>query len=96
MDITRNQWFMAGLVLLMLGLQLRMVYSYTLTPEFTKILAERSGHPMAAAADSTDTLLGAETKFASKTFQPPEWIGWALLSLGAVLVLHSLAMPRPG
>lgn len=51
---------------------------------------------MAAAANSTDTLLGAETKFPAKTFQPPEWIGWALLSIGAVLVLHSLAMPKPG
>jgi hypothetical protein len=28
---------------------------------------------------------------------PPEWIGWMLISLGSVLVLHSLAMPKgPG
>ncbi len=95
MDITRNQWFLAGLVLLLLGVQLRLVYSYTITPEFTKILAERSGHPMAAASGSTEAVLSAETKFPAKTFQPPEWIGWALLSIGAVFILHSLAMPRP-
>ena len=36
MDINRNQYFMVGLVLLLLGLQLRLVDSYTLTPELTK------------------------------------------------------------
>jgi hypothetical protein len=31
-----------------------------------------------------------------KVLQPPEWLGWCLISVGAVLVLHSLAMNRPG
>ena len=30
-----------------------------------------------------------------KTVRPPEWIGWCLMSVGGVLILHSLAMPRP-
>ena len=37
MDITRNQYFLAGLVLLFLGLQFRLVESFVLTPEFTQI-----------------------------------------------------------
>ena len=31
-----------------------------------------------------------------RTIHPPEWIGYALLSVGSVLVLHSLAMKKPG
>ena len=31
-----------------------------------------------------------------RTFQPPTWLGWALMSVGAVLILHSLAMGKPG
>jgi hypothetical protein len=31
-----------------------------------------------------------------REFKPPQWLGWALMSVGSVLVLHSLAMPKPG
>ena len=31
-----------------------------------------------------------------KVLQPPEWLGWCLMSVGAVLILHSLAMKGPG
>ena len=48
MDITRNQYFFAGLLLLLVGIQLRLVDSADLTPEFTQFLAERTGHPVAA------------------------------------------------
>jgi hypothetical protein len=30
-----------------------------------------------------------------KTVRPPEWLGWCFMSVGGVLILHSLAMPRP-
>jgi hypothetical protein len=39
------------------------------------------------------TDLGAGPK---KVVQPPEWLGWCLMSIGGVLVLHSLAMRKPG
>ena len=42
MDVTRNQYFFAGLLFLMLGGQLRMVDTVELTPEFTQFLAERN------------------------------------------------------
>jgi hypothetical protein len=31
-----------------------------------------------------------------RTLRPPTWLGFALISIGAVLVLHSLAMKKPG
>lgn len=96
MDITRNQFFFAGLLCLLLGGQFRTVESFELTPDFTQFLAERSGHPLAAVNAATQTLVQADEPPAKKVVYPPEWLGWSLLSLGSVLVLHSWGMKKPG
>ncbi len=95
MDINRNQWFLAGIVLLLLGVQFRLVYSAVLTPEFTQFLAERTGHPLASVNAATQSFTPTQTPLAKKTVVPPDYLGWALLSLGSVLVLHSMSMKRP-
>ena len=43
MDLNRNQFFFLGLVVLLIGLQVRFVSSYVLNPKATKFLAERTG-----------------------------------------------------
>jgi hypothetical protein len=96
MDITRNQYFFAGLLFLMLGGQLRMVDTADLTPEFTLFLAERTGHPLAAVNDVSQSLTQSNTPIAKKTVHPPDWLGWSLISIGSVLVLHSWGMKKPG
>jgi hypothetical protein len=96
MDITRNQYFFAGLVLLFLGTEFLMLDNFTLTPEFTQFLADRSGHPMAAVSATTQSLSGSEKAVIQKVCKHPEWLGWSLISLGSVLVLHSWAMKKPG
>ncbi len=73
-----------------------MVESFVLTPQCTKFLAERSGHPMAAASQTAESVVQSEMAFPSKTVRPPESFGWALLSIGSVLVLHALSMKKPG
>ena len=95
MDLTRNQFFFAGLLLLFLGGQFRMVDSFELTPDFTQFLAERTGHPLASVSAATQTLTQSEEPPAKKVVHPPEWIGWSLMSLGCVLVLHSWGMKKP-
>jgi len=95
MEINRNQWFLAGLVLVFLGLQFRLVDSFVLTPEVTQFLAKRTGHPVAAVNSSLQFFAPAVKPVIKKTVQAPEWLGWALLSLGGVLVLHSLGMRKP-
>ncbi|OHB78448.1 MAG: hypothetical protein A2V98_06775 [Planctomycetes bacterium RBG_16_64_12] len=94
MEINRNQWFMAGLVLLFLGLQFHSIDSLVLTPEFTKFLAEHAANPVAAANPAIAAPFSAQA-VAPKTVRPPEWFGWALISVGAVFVLHSLSMTKP-
>jgi hypothetical protein len=96
MDITRNQYFFAGLLCLLLGAQLRMVESFELTPDFTQFLAERTGHPLAGINAATQNVTQSDSPPAKKTCYPPDWLGWSLISLGAVLVLHSWGMKKPG
>ncbi len=94
-DLNRNQLFLAGILFLFLGLQFRCVESYRLTPELTQFLAERTGHPLASVNAATPALTQSGRPLAQKTVQPADWIGWALLSLAATLILQSLIMKRP-
>ena len=96
MDINRNQWFMAGLVMLLLGIQFRVAESFVLTPDCTQLLAQGTGNST-AVADTTSSLLAPfqNAPILKKTVTPPDWVGWVLLSVGLVLCLQSLAMKKP-
>jgi hypothetical protein len=96
MDITRNQYFFAGLACLLMGIQFRLVDSVELTPEFTQFLAERTGHPLASVGATAQTLTQSERPVVKKTVKPPDWLGFSLISMGAVLILHSWGMKKPG
>jgi hypothetical protein len=94
MEMNRNQYFFLGVVVVLLGIQLRVVQEFVLTEEATLFLAERldpSSSEGTMASLSSSVGMGQ-----NKVIQPPEWMGWCLISVGAVLILHSLAMPRPG
>ena len=93
MEITRNQFFMAGLVLVLLGFQFRAIESVELKKQCAEFLAERTDHPLMGVAAQSPALEGAAI---DRVVHPPEWLGWMFLSLGGVLVLHSLAMPKSG
>ena len=96
MEITRNQYFCVGLVLLFLGIEFRAIDSAVLTPEFTNILLKRSGNPVAAVNSVSELLSPSQRPVLQKTVHPPEWIGWSLLTIGCVAVFHALAMAKPG
>lgn len=94
MELNRNQYFFIGLVVLLIGIQVRTVASYTLTHEATKFLAERT-----QSSNANSTLFALSSDMGAgpqKVIQPPEWLGWCLMSVGGVLILHSLAMKKPG
>jgi hypothetical protein len=93
MDLNRNQFFFLGLVVLLIGLQVRCVSSYVLNGKTTQFLAERTGNGPSPVAASFMSMSGSGPQ---KVIEPPEWLGWCLMSVGAVLVLHSLAMKKPG
>src|SRR5262245_37017624 len=99
--MNRNHFFLMGLVLLYVGLQFRFVETFVLNERSSKFLAQRLG-----SGDGSQTLniTQAAQRFfptsmapsSSRSLSPPEWVGWALLSIGSVLVLHALAMQKPG
>ena len=99
MELNRNQFFLIGLVILLLGIQLRVVDSYTLNQKLAEEIAKRRKPTPVAASFGTmgDTFA---TPMAAPAFNrnldPPGWLGWALISVGGVLICHSLAMRKPG
>lgn len=99
MDFNRYQCFMAGLVVFLLGIQLRMVEAFVLNERATQFLAQRmqeiKGNQVASAGD-LPTLFAAQAPIAKKRLDPPKWIGWAMVSVGSVLILQSLVMKKPG
>jgi hypothetical protein len=97
MDLNRNQFFFIGLVLLLVGVQFRYVSAYVLTPETTQFIAERTGQTTSASSSAYSFFSAAtgSNSATRKTLQPPEWLSWCLMSVGSVLILHSLAMRRP-
>ena len=94
MDLNRNQFFFIGLVVLLLGIQVKYVSSYVLNAQTTQFLADRTGSSTAGFS----SFFNATGGFAAprKVIQPPEWLPWCLISVGSVLCLHALAMPKPG
>jgi hypothetical protein len=99
MEINRNQYFMAGIVILLFGIQVRMVDAYVLTPEATQFVVKRFHKPKSEGAASPAAFepvaVSAGPALSMKTITVPPWGGWASISLGSVLILHSLAMKRP-
>ena len=95
MDLNRNQFLFFAVLLLLLGLQLRAVGSYVLSPETTRFLAERAQ----ATSDPVGVMQGTAPQLPAtlpaKVVTPPPWLGWCLISIGAVLFFHSLTMSKP-
>jgi hypothetical protein len=97
MEINRNQYFMAGLVVLLLGVQLRMVDSFVLNEQTAAIVEKQLKATAVASTDSsTAALAQAAPSSRFREVRPPKWLGWVFISAGGVLILHSLAMRRPG
>ena len=101
MEFNRNQYFMFGLIVIFVGIQLRMVDTIVLNEKSSQFIDERMA--MVSSPDEptqTNQMMmvsGSNPSLASPshTIDPPDWLGWASLSIGAVLILHSLAMKRP-
>jgi hypothetical protein len=90
-ELNRNQFFMVGVLCVLLGVQFRLVESATLNQKTTQFLAQHSG------SASTGVLAAfPSAAMPNRVVHPPQWLGWALMSVGAVCILHSLAMKKPG
>lgn len=88
-----SRFFMFGVVLALLGAQLRMVDTFVLTPKASQFVETRLRNS-SASVDPYDNIYLTSGPVAKKTFTPPRWMGWALLSVGGVLAMHGLTIRR--
>lgn len=94
------RFFIVGTLLLLIGIQLRLVDSFILTPKATQFVENKlrgsglGGTSLASRRSSYDydSLLLSAGPRPTKSVRPPRWLGWAALSMGAVLVLHGLTI----
>ena len=97
MDLNRNQFMLIGVLLLLLGLQLRMVDTFVLTETSTRFLARQTQADRGTVLNFP-VALAAQTPLPvqQRQIRPPRWLSFAFLSAGIVLSLHSLVMRKPG
>ena len=99
MEFNRNQYFMAGLVIFLLGLQFRSIEAFTLNRECSQFIAQRfpnKNNPPVLNTSTFSSFTAGASPAPLRTIRPPRWLGYALMSVGGVLILHSLAMKKPG
>ena len=94
MEFDRNRYFMIGLLLFFLGIQFRMVESFVLNEASTRVLARVAKDSQIASQDfGTDMYMRVHPS-PKKTVKPPHWLGWALLTIGGVICLHAMVLPK--
>ena len=94
------RFFIIGTLLLLIGIQLRMVDSFVLTPKASQFVENKmrgsglGGDGLASRRSSYDydSLLLSSGPRPKKSIRPPRWLGFAALSVGAVLILHGLTI----
>ncbi len=96
MEFNRNRYFMFGVLLLLLGIQFRMVQSFVLNETGTRAFAHIVKEFQLASQSFTSDLYLAANPNPKKTFHPPNWLGWILLTAGGVISLHAMVLPAPG
>ncbi len=96
MEFNRNQWFLAGIVVLLLGIQLRYIETFVLNERTTQFLAQKMKDAELVASNDVGTSFAASAPVVKKAVTPPRWIGSLFVSVGSVLLLYSLAMKKPG
>lgn len=94
MELNRNHYIVIGIVLILLGVQLKMVDSFVLNEAASKRLLPKGQRTL--SSDLTQFAMVAAPAATKKTITPPPWAGWLVISAGAVLTLHALSMPKPG
>jgi len=86
---------MAGMLLVMLGIQFRLVQSFVLNEPTTRAIAKITKQsPVASNAPSMTSFLLQVYPSPKKKVEPPRWLGLAMVAVGAVVALHAIAMPK--
>ena len=94
MDIDRNRYFMFGVILFLLGLQFRLVDSFVLNENSTRALHRFVQKANIADSNVATNVYVQVASSPKKNFRPPNWLGFVLLTVGGVMSLHAMVLPR--
>ncbi len=96
-NLTRNHYFFLGMLILLVGLQFRFVQTYKLKQPVAKYIAKKI-HKTAPGEEPTPEAAyvqsGGDIPDNKRSVQPPKYLNLSCISIGAVLILHGVAM-RP-
>jgi hypothetical protein len=94
MQLNRTKLFMLGMIALLVGIQFLWVDTYVLNKDVTQFIQSRVKRADASAAVAARNWLPAAAAPPLQRWSPPRPLGWALTSVGGVLVLYTLAIKR--
>ena len=94
MAMYRNRYFLAGILLILVGIQFRMVDSFVLNESATSALARVTTSGSFADNSGMQTVLMSIYPNQRKRVQPPRWLGLALIAVGSIVACHALAIPK--
>ncbi|MDG2221464.1 MAG: hypothetical protein P8L85_08800 [Rubripirellula sp.] len=95
MSMYRNRYFFLGILLLLIGIQFRMVESFVLNEKATRALARISKESTVADNSGMGAMLMQIYPNPTKRVAPPRWLGLSMIAIGAVISCHALAIPSP-
>ena len=94
MSMYRNRYFFAGVLLLLLGIQFRMVDSFVLNESTTRVLARVTKKtPVADNSGVTSLMMGVYPNPTHRV-ELPRWLGLSMITVGAVISFHAIAIPK--
>ncbi len=83
-----------GIVVALLGYQLRAVETYELNAEASRFVETRLKQVPIRQEGAYDTILPSLGPTPRKRLTHPRWVGLAFMSIGAVLILHGISVRR--
>ena len=95
MSMYRNRYFLLGILLILLGVQFRMVQSFVLNERATRVIARVTKSNPVADNSGMGTFMSFVYPKQTARIEPPRWLGLALIAVGSIVSLHALSIPRP-
>ena len=94
MTWNRQRYFTLGVILFLLGVQFRLIDTFVLNEPTTRTLHKMTQNGQFVSRDPVVETYMAIAPSPKKAIQPPEWLGWVLLTIGGVISLHAMILPK--